>query len=157
MRCYHQKLCLICLATLMLTQVGWGDEKTIQGIKLLPGYEHQPLQGIDSVVGKIVKRDGMQIFYEKGHIGLPGQPRLGGQFSDRARLSPKAQQQWYREQVIYGTPVHIAYLKSHVLIVTYPTDGINFSTTAKTSEDLADALLMLLTYPVPTERPVKQP
>jgi hypothetical protein len=125
------------------------------GIQLLPGYEHKPLQGFDSIVGVIEKQGGLQIHYDIGRITPPGQPEIGGDFRDAAeRLGhDKTYGVWYKEQVVNGQPVHIACGKDHTLRVTFPQSGVNFSTKAETVEGVTEALLMLLTYPVakPTE------
>ena len=117
------------------------------GIRLLPGYVHQPLQGFDSIVGKITKKDGLQINYEIGGIPKPGGIRLGGQFSDRPKLTPKNQVRWYREQIVNGQPVHLAYRKDDVLLVSYPKKGMNLSVKLRSADEMAEALLMILTYP----------
>ena len=55
------------------------------GIKLLPGYPHEPKQGFDSVVGVISKKDGLTIMYEIGRVAKPGGLALGGDFADRTK------------------------------------------------------------------------
>jgi hypothetical protein len=119
------------------------------GMRLLPGYTHKPLQGIDSVVGRIVKDDGWIISYEIGRVSKPGKPQMGGDFSDRAKLMPKTKVRWYREQTINGQPVHLALSKTDTLLVSFPAKGMNFHTTIRSSEQLVDAMLMILTYPQP--------
>jgi hypothetical protein len=117
------------------------------GMRLLPGYAHKPLQGIDSIVGQIVKDDGWKISYEIGRVSKPGQPMIGGGFRDRPKLLPKAKVRWYREQTVSGQPVHLALSKDDTLLVSFPEKGMNFHTKIRSSEQLADALLMILTYP----------
>jgi len=119
------------------------------GMRLLPGYMHKPLRGIDSVVGQIVKDDGWKISYEIGRISKPGRPRMGGDFSDRAKLMGKSRVRWYREQTVNGHPVHLAMSKTDALIASFPTKGMNFHATIKSPEQLVDAMLMILTYPQP--------
>ncbi len=119
------------------------------GMRLLEGYEHQPLQGFDSIVGKISKKAGLQISYEIGSVPKPGAPRFGGQFSDRPKLTPKDQVRWYLEQTVNGQPVHLAYRKDNVLLVSFPQKGMNFSVTVRSADEMAEALLMILTYPDP--------
>jgi hypothetical protein len=53
-------------------------------IKLLPGFRNQPLQGFDSLPGKLVHADGRAIHYEVGIYYPPGEPRTGGAFENRA-------------------------------------------------------------------------
>lgn len=85
----------------------------IDGMRLLPGFTHQPLQGFDSIGGKIGNKDGLQINYDIGGIPKPGGLRLGCQFSDRPKLTPKKLVRWYREQVVNQQPVHLAYRKDN--------------------------------------------
>jgi hypothetical protein len=117
------------------------------GLTLLEGYEHVPLQGIDSVVGKIAAPHKPEITYEIGRIPKPGGFRLGGDFSDRPKQMPAAQRQWYKEQTIGDEPVHLALTKKNRLAVSYPKRGINFSVTIRNHEDLTEALLILLSVP----------
>jgi hypothetical protein len=121
----------------------------IGGMRLLPGYKHQPLQGFDSIVGKIAKEGGLQINYDIGALPKPGGLVLGGSFSDRPKLTPKGNLRWYREQVINGQPVHLAYRKDNILLVSYPKNGVNLSVRIRSAEEMAEALLMILTYPDP--------
>jgi len=116
------------------------------GMQLLPGYKHLPLQGIDSVIGRIERDGGLQISYEIGHVQAPGEPRLGGSFSDRAKLSPGHETRWYREQTVDGQPVHIAFRKDGILLVSYPNSGMNLATQVADAGEMAEALLMILTY-----------
>ena len=124
-------------------------DSQIGGMRLLPGYVHQPLQGFDSIVGKITKKGGLVISYEIGGIPKPGGLQLGGQFSDRPKRTPKNQLRWYREQIVNGQPVHLAYRKDNYLLVSYPKKGMNLSVKLSTTEEMVEALLMILTYPNP--------
>jgi len=125
------------------------DPDLLGGMRLLPGYKHQPLQGIDSIVGRISKAGGLEIGYEIGRVHKPGEPRTGGSFSDRPKLVPRNQVHWYREQVVNRQEIHMAYLKDNLLLVSYPKNGLNISVTVRTSAQMAEALLMILTYPNP--------
>jgi len=119
-------------------------------VTLIEGYKHEPLQGIDSTVGKIVSEDGFEIFYEQGRIPDPNSPfRLGGDFSNGAERIPAEQRKWSRTQTINEAPIQIVMTKTDQLIVTCPKSGINFSAKIKTETDLADTLLMLLTFGTP--------
>jgi hypothetical protein len=122
-------------------------EDRLGGMLLLPGYQHVPLQGFDSVVGQVAKKGELLINYEIGGIVKPGAPRFGGSFTDRPKLAPKESVNWYREQTVAGQSVHLAHRKDGILLVSFPEKGINFSVKAKTSSEMADALLMILTYP----------
>ena len=119
------------------------------GIQLLPGYTHKTLQGFDSKPGLISKKGGLQIHYDIGRVRKPGQLlALGGDFSDRAKGVPEKERRWYKEQTINGQPVHLAYTNTNTLRMSYPESGINFSVEVKTEEELVEALLIILSYPV---------
>lgn len=116
-------------------------------IELLPGYVHQPLQGIDSIVGKLSKKGGPEVLYEIGRLPKPGAPRLGGDFTNQAEQLPAAQTLWRKKQKVAGREVHVAYGKDQRLVIStaFKTIGVNFSSEAKTPEDVAEVLLMILT------------
>ncbi len=115
------------LGTILLgmtaTSPALAADAPLAGMRLLPGYKHQPLQGIDSIVGEIKKEDGLRIMYEIGGVVKPGAPRFGGSFSDRPKLAPKDQVRWYLEQTVNGQPVHLAHRKDNVLLVSFPKNG----------------------------------
>lgn len=131
------------------------DEKILAsgpgGIKLLDGYQHVILQGIDSMPGKIQHKDGFKIFYEKGRIAPPGAPRLGGDFSNSAlalKNSHKGNVEWYARQKISGQQLDVVLLKSGYLAATFPESGINFSAKTTNKSQIADFLVMIMTFPV---------
>src|ERR1051325_9596152 len=105
------------------------------GIRLLPGYQHKIEQGIDTQVGKILKDGGLTLEYDIG--------RLAGYYADAQRMSEYL---WYKEQVVGGQNVRCALTKDNQLIVTFPDSSANFFGKVKSQEDMADALLMTLTY-----------
>lgn len=150
--------CSVALAAALLAGAVPAEAASpLEGMQLLPGYVHQPLQGIDSVVGRIVKKDGLTLTYEIGSLPQPGGLRLGGQFSDRPKQVPPARLRWYREQLVHGQPVHIAYLKDDSLMVSFPLKGMNIHTKVTSTSEMADALLMILTYPgVKPEKPAAE-
>ena len=111
------------------------------GIKLLPGYQHKTLQGIDTRVGKIWKTGGIEIKYDIGF--------LAGDYADPKN---RAEYQWYQEQLVGGRRVHCALYKSNTLVVSFPETEANFMTTVKSQADVADMLLMVLTYRPPPPR-----
>lgn len=123
-----------------------GDAPAPGGMKLLPGYVHERLQGIDSIVGRIVKKEGLSISYEIGHVPKPGGPVFGGSFSDYPKNTPADQRLWYKEQTIAGREIHTALTKTKTLMVSFPASGINFSTAIKSEEDVAEALLLILSF-----------
>ena len=125
---------------------GAGAQEPPGKIELLPGYKHEKLQGIDSIVGKIVSPKGLDILYEIGRVRQPGGLALGGDFSDRAKGMPPPERRWYKEQRLAGQEVHLAYSKKDLLVVTYPAHGVLFSVTVRTPDEMAEALLMILSF-----------
>ena len=124
-------------------------------IKLLPGFAHEPRRGIDSIVGLLAKKDGLQINFEMGGGVLPGAPRFGGSYVNQALRLPGADRLWLKEQAVGGRTFHVAYGKDHLLIISSASakTGVNFHAVAKTPEDVADVLLMVLTL---TEQKAKK-
>ena len=154
---YGGGIVLVLLTLGVTTTVTYG-ETPLQGgfeISLLSGYIHEPLQGIDSIVGRIGKKDGLQIQYEMGGIPAPGGLRLGGHFVNQALQVPEKNRLWIKEQKTGGRTVHVAYSKDNRLVVSSAstTEGINFHALAKTPGDIADVLLMVLTV---TQQKAKQ-
>jgi hypothetical protein len=115
-------------------------------ITLQPGFTYIPRQGFDSIVGGIEKKDGLKISFEMGAIPPPGAPRFGGSFANYATRVPEKDRQWLKEMDAGGRKVHVAYGNDQMLIVTSATEkeGVNFHATAKTPEEIADVLLMVL-------------
>lgn len=136
----------------LLSATAWAADPP-GGIRLLPGYKHVPLQGIDSIVGRIEKPGGLQMTYEIGHVPKAGEPTFGGSFTDRPKQLPKARLRWYREQVVGGQPMHVAYAKDRTLHVSFPKLGVNVFAKVNSADDMADALLMLATIPNPKGKP----
>lgn len=123
-------------------------------IRLLPGFTHEPLRGIDSIVGRIAKKDGLQIQYEMGAIPAPGAPRFGGSYVNQALQIPEKDRLWSKEQTAAGRKVTVVYSKENLLVVSTAsaTEGVNFHAVAKTPGEVADVLLMTLTLTEPKPR-----
>lgn len=145
-----QSALLAGVVRLFVTDMSVAQESRIGGIQLLPGYKHEEQQGFDSIVGRIVKPKGLTISYDIGAIPQGGL-RFGGSFNDQPKAVPENQLRWYKEQMVQGEPMHIAYLKDDSLMVSFPKSipgkGINFHTKVKTIDEMTDALLMLMTFP----------
>ena len=126
-------------------------------IRLLPGFTHEPLQGIDSIVGRLASKDGRQIQYEMGGIPAPGALRLGGHFVNQAQQLPEKDRLWLKEQIVGGRKVHVAYSKTNTLVISSAsaTEGVNFHTIAKDPGEVADALLMVFTLAEKKPKPGK--
>lgn len=142
-------LWLVLIIMGLATPAAWGQTALPQGhqITLLPGYEHQPLQGIDSTVGRIVKKDGLTIMYTMGPVAKPGAPIFSGTFINAALAIPEAERAWLKEQAIGGRKVYAAYGEKFGLSVSVvsATEGVNFTTKTKNAEEIAEVLLMALT------------
>jgi hypothetical protein len=113
-------------------------------IKLLSGYQHRVLQGIDSQVGTISKQDGLQIKYDIGE--------LAGDYSKCGDLRGCGEV-WRKKQVINGQDVVCVFTDKKRLVVTFPQSHANFYATVHTEEELTDMLLMLFTYKPVSSKP----
>lgn len=114
-------------------------------ISLLADYAQSPLQGIDSIVGKIEKKSGPSLSYEIGGVSPPGAPRFGGSFSNYAANVPKESLAWTKSLKVAGKSTTIAYTKEQKLVVSveFAKEGINVSAVAKTPEEIAEVLLLV--------------
>ena len=106
------------------------------GIKLLSGYVHIPGRGIDSTVGSIKKEGRLNIRYD---IGV-----LAGEYVNHCRRDNTCV--WYKEQQLNAGLVKIALQRNGFIVATFPRTMANFYTEARTEEDVAEFLLMILTF-----------
>jgi hypothetical protein len=106
-------------------------------IKLLPGYVHKPERGIDSAVGKISKENGLVIFYDIG--------RMAGNYT-LAALEKKESIAWSKTQKVNNREMSIVYLKDGSIYANFSETSANFMSAVKTNEELADFLVMIMTY-----------
>lgn len=127
---------------------GWVLPNTISdkipgNIKLIKGYKHQSIPADDAVSGEIYKEHELVIRYEMGGMqGITANPRN------------KKKYKWYKEQIINGRQVNIALTQDDDLIVSFilgpnpetTTYAANFTARISNPEDLADALIMILTF-----------
>lgn len=120
-----------------------GDDPPPGSIKLLDGFKHQRMQGIDTRVGKIWKDGGITIQYDIG--------RLAGNYAEQQRKYQADQLLWDRQQTWHGQPVELAMTKDRQLYVSFPERQANFYGQVQKEQDLVDALLMVLTY-LPAEK-----
>jgi hypothetical protein len=105
-------------------------------IKLLEGYTHTKRQGIDTSVGEIGKPDGIVIRYDNG--ALAG--RVAGRYCGSGKCL------WYKKQVVNGLDIWIGLTNDGKIVATFPEKYANFYAQTKSSEDITDFLLMILTY-----------
>jgi hypothetical protein len=138
--------CLI--AVLLLCSVPVAAQTTLVApatIVLLPGYQHERAPTPrDSRNGRIFKDQGLSISYQAG--GLAGN-----------RVNGNPNLLWSKEMMVRGNRVQIGMTRDRMLIVVFssptPPPGVpgsalpaNFFATATTDEDIADMLLMVMTY-----------
>jgi hypothetical protein len=152
----------ILLAALLLLFVAIGrlsaSNDELSFIKLIDGYSLREESSVDSVAWTIQKKDGPSIHFEAGFSqGLWADPKQSKSYS------------WYRVQTVNGYEVRFALVKpglrtrwepedsrglapGNILLVTFLLDGeqsfhtANFSAKVANSHELADVLLMVLTF-----------
>jgi hypothetical protein len=154
------KTFLIVLATflgLSWQQTG-KSHSDIAGLRLLDGYSATRESAVDAAAFTIEGKSGLKINFEAGP-------------SEGSWADPQDEQKyaWYREQRLHGYTVRFALVKmglktqwepeesrglppGNILLVTYLLRGANskhtanFSAKVASSEELADALLMVVTF-----------
>lgn len=110
--------------------------KDIPGhIVLLEGYHHVVTDGFDSITGRIWKEGGVDIRYDLF---------MAGHYEDRKEWTTKIK--WKREQVIGGRRVICVLTKDNRLLIAFPEYMANFYAKVRNEKDVADMLLMILTY-----------
>jgi hypothetical protein len=148
---------LILVAILAIAGPLAASGNQFDAIKLLPGYRIKSEPGLDVVAWKIEKPGGLIIHFEAGMSeGLA------------VNQEDKDKYAWYREQTVNGRRVLLALIRpglktdpdldkernlppGNILIVTYPLSGhkdhaANFIGKVANSEEVADMLLMVLTF-----------
>ena len=136
------------LAVLLLCSVPVAAQTNLAApatMVLLPGYQHAPVPTPrDSRNGRIWKDQGLSISYQAG--GLAGN-----------RVNGNPNLLWSKEMTVRGNRVQIGMTRDRMLIVVLssPTPPpevpgsalpANFYATVNTEEDIADMLLMVMTY-----------
>ncbi len=110
-------------------------EVKLSPVQLLAGYTLRVTPGIDTWAGAISKDGGMKIgIYQGLHVGI------------EAESVDKKDVAWREEQIVNGQQVICVYTKSSDLIVSFPRLIVNFQGHIRNRQDLADMLLMVLTY-----------
>lgn len=108
-------------------------------IKLLPGYVHHHGQGIDSTVGTIGKEAGLRIHYDIGP--------LAGNYAECSKLCGWTDNEvWRKKQIVSNQEVICVFTKEKRLVISFPKATANFYATIRSQEDMADMLLMVLTF-----------
>jgi hypothetical protein len=143
---------------LLLSGQLFGSEVGFGGIQLLDGYSAKRGSDVDALAWTIEGENGFKIHFEAG-------PNEGSW----ANVGDRNKYSWYRELQMHGYGVRYALVKSglrtqwepdekrglppgNILLVTFLLDGgksdhtANFSAKVASSEELADALLMVTTF-----------
>lgn len=132
------RLSVVAIA-LLATSVSTAQKEVTPGlIKLLLGYRHERLQGIDSLVGKIWKDRGVDIRYDIGE--------LAGNYAECKSCEWTKGEVWRKKQIVNGQQVILVFTSSKRFLVVFPQSKANFYATISKEEDMADMLLMLLTF-----------
>jgi hypothetical protein len=143
---------------LLISQHVFASDGAFGGIKLLEGYVAKRSPAIDATVWTIEKKDGLKITFESG-------------VSEGSWADPKEKTNysWYREQQINGFLVRFALVKTGLKTVWEPDESggrplgnillvsfllehgesshtANFSAKLGNPQELADALLMVMTF-----------
>jgi hypothetical protein len=153
-----QRLLLMLLLVGLYGAQAWANETVFGGIQLLAGYSAKRSSAVDAEVWTIERQGGMKIYFEAG----PNE----GSWADPQDRNNYA---WYREQTIKGCTVRFALVKpglktqwersesgesvpGNILLATFLLGGkssdhtANFSAKIASKEDLADALLMIMSF-----------
>lgn len=123
--------------------------EALGGISLLPGFKatNMPPGRHGEFWGGISGPNGMEIQYSIWPVRPGNGPRTSGDFvSDAARLAEE-NRQWFREQYIGDALVQIALSNNDQLMVSYPSIGVNMQVAINGPQQLADALLIMLSVP----------
>ena len=146
-------LIVVCLLVLPAA----AQKRTFGNIRLLEGYKSEQGPGVDALIGLIARDGGLTIHFESG--------LQQGYWAD-----PKERRKyiWYREQVVNGHRVMLALTEpgvgtvwkpekprspknGKVLMITFPgtfgpDDATNFWAEVTNEQEIADMMLMVLTF-----------
>lgn len=103
-------------------------------MKLLPGYEHRPLQGIDTAVGEIVKGERVVIRYDIGPLA-----------GDRVRPEDRDKCLIYEEKRIEGQTARFC-STSDGLDVTFAESSANFFVRPENEAELQELVTMVESF-----------
>src|SRR5262245_38172238 len=94
----HISIAGVLLSSVTICSAQRSDEPP-GSMKLLPGYTHDRLRGVDTRTGRITKTGGLAIRYDIGH--------LAGNFAE----SNKHGAAWFKEQSVKGQTLQLAFTK----------------------------------------------
>jgi hypothetical protein len=125
----------LALANAIAQDTAPGPQAPRSSVRLLPDYKFMVLPGIDAGGVKIFKKLGPAILESFGlHV------------VNEADSIDKNQVLWRTEQTVNGKAVVCVFTKSQELVVTFPQGVTNFRAKIRNKQDLAEMLLMVLTF-----------
>jgi len=105
-------------------------------VRLLPGYRVQNYPTLDTVGAKIYKKGGLEIEYSSGSL-----------MEEEASAITPDKILWKTKQIINGYPLTCVYTRSSDFVATFNDKSpTNFHAHIKSNQDLAEMLLIVLTY-----------
>ncbi len=107
-------------------------------IKLLPDYIHERKRGIDSAIGSISKKDGLNIDYDIG--------AMAGNYAERRIVENKENIVWQKQEKINDDDLLVAYSKDGQIVASFNKASANFFAETKSEKDVEDFLEMIKTY-----------
>ncbi len=150
-------MCLAACGILFVVPTSFANDPPYGKVQLLDGYQYKRGRTIDAINGVIYKNGGLHIEFESGVSQ--------GFAADPAR---KTEYIWFRQQQINGHKVFIALTQpgsgtkwrpeqprngklNRILLVTFPgtfspTDAANFRAEVLDEIEIAEMLLMVLTF-----------
>jgi hypothetical protein len=153
-----KKLLLSLTVFLLMSQHLCAADDALGGLKLLEGYSMKRGSAVDATAWTIEKRGGLKILFEAGASeGSWADPNERNKYS------------WYREQRVNGYTARFALVKDglktqwepgdskglqpgNILLVSFLVERdrsshtANFSAKVANSQEMADALLMVMTF-----------
>jgi hypothetical protein len=113
------------------------------GVVLLPGFVHEPLEGIDSKVGRISKEDGLTVFYDIGEFA-------GAYATGNIATGDSGSRLWLKTYKHLGHRVDVTLVDTGRLVVSFTYDSepffANFMGTVDNDEEIAEFLVMVMGY-----------
>jgi hypothetical protein len=137
-------ICVFTLATGQEKPPSKEESKMRSPIRLLPGYKVQVQPGIDTGGARFWKEGGLDMHFSTGTY----------EFKEADSI-PANQVQWRVEQIVNGNHITCVFTKSQEFIVTVNELPVsNFDAKIRSQQELAEMLLMVLTYDIQHPYPV---